>query len=213
MHVSADVPRFSGTQLHCLALDSLSARVASQRPRPDSSIEDELGVLIQYEAIQFDGRGGASRIPDTRGRTARRLAGRPVGPSRQRWPGRTGSDASAEHAIGWCVQPFIESSIPAYLMINGDPLGIVDFVIDFPIPLFGSPPYALDRLGHLLRTTAGTAASGYLAETGHPVLAVVSAAGTFVYWFAQPAVRVLRHSLAERVAAAVGTTLRPEDER
>jgi hypothetical protein len=38
-------------------------------------------------------------------------------------------------------------------------------------------------------------------------------AGAFLYWFGKPTAVVLRRSVAERVAAAVDTTFRPDDER
>jgi hypothetical protein len=90
---------------------------------------------------------------------------------------------------------------------------LLDALMDFRLPRFGSPPSGWDQFRTVLSRGTGLVATGVLASSGHPVLCLFSAAGTFILWMARPTAAVLRRSLAEHVAEAVGTTVEDDDFR
>lgn len=90
---------------------------------------------------------------------------------------------------------------------------LVEALSDFRTPVYGSPPHGFTSVSDLLGKGAQVAALGGLIHTGHPVLTVVSATGLGVYWFGRPHARIVRRSLADRLAKALGTTLQDDDLR
>lgn len=84
-------------------------------------------------------------------------------------------------------------------------------LLDFPLPVFGSPPHEFQRLQYILANSGAIAATGYLASTNHEAIAVIGAAGSALLWFAKPGLRVARRGFARRIAKAVGEDLTDDD--
>lgn len=88
-----------------------------------------------------------------------------------------------------------------------------DILNEFPVPKFGSPPGAFESLATLATQSPFVAAFGYAAWTDRPVIAVLAGTTAVVIWITKPSMNVLRRSMAERLAAKLGTTTSETDER
>jgi hypothetical protein len=87
----------------------------------------------------------------------------------------------------------------------------LNFVLDFRVPVYGSPPSTWRSLKDELGGPAlGVAAFGASAADGRPLLMVATGAGVFVIWFATPIARIVRESAAKRMAKRMHVQFRRE---
>lgn len=89
---------------------------------------------------------------------------------------------------------------------------VEDILADFPVPVFGSPPNAWQRVGQVLGSGSGVAFTGYTALDGQLMLAIIGGGVTLAFWFLTPHARVTRRWSAQKWADRLGVQLRPEDE-
>lgn len=114
----------------------------------------------------------------------------------------------------------IETMVSAFVFVGTRELGLAEdnrrlesVILNFPIYTFGSPPHTVSTLSQVVASVPTAAIVGTSAATGQLGLGVLSGAVATLIWFGKPAARVVRRSLAERVAERMGTTMRDEDER
>lgn len=90
-------------------------------------------------------------------------------------------------------------------------------ITEMPIPIFGSPPSAWEKLWDHLGTVSSrglpTAIAIASAADGHPVLAIFTGTSAIAIWFGTPAARIARRSFGRYVAKKVGEEFREADER
>lgn len=98
------------------------------------------------------------------------------------------------------------------LGMTGEEQGAVaQVLVGLPLPVFGSPPETWTTAANLLRTGPVVAVSGYAVANDEPLIAAISGASVYLLWLLRPAANVIRRSLAERVARALGTSVDPDD--
>lgn len=97
-------------------------------------------------------------------------------------------------------------------LLNAEYEMLVEALSEFPLPLFRSSPGGFTTIANVLKVP-GTGLVGYggFSPTQSPALAMVTPAGAFLLWIGQPTAKVVRRSIAERLAETFGVKLRPGD--
>lgn len=120
------------------------------------------------------------------------------------------SNSTANQALRALLASFISGATG---IVRMEQRRIVEELMErFPVPIFGSPPNAWTALTQLAGTGSCAAFAGYAAWSDQPVLAVIGGGTSLVMWFAKPSAKVVRRSMAERLALKLGTDFRSEDE-
>jgi hypothetical protein len=98
-----------------------------------------------------------------------------------------------------------------------DRLELTQAVLDFPLPVYGSPPSMWETLASKWMDRGTTPSilgfvGAHAMYNDRPVLAVITWAAAYVVYMLKPTASILRRSLAARTAEALKVDVRREDE-
>jgi hypothetical protein len=126
-------------------------------------------------------------------------------------PGFLPEDAEPVQALNGLLNFFVTTTTSVRKMAQV--AVIEDFLRDFPVPEFGSPPNTWATIGSMLARPGSFFAGLGVAEwTDQPLLIAAGGGAIALLWFYKPVIMAKRRSLGERAADRWGTELRPGDE-
>lgn len=85
-------------------------------------------------------------------------------------------------------------------------------ILNYPLPIFGSPPDSWTDAGrHWLSGAGGIAAVGIPAASDRPLMAIATGGALFVLWFAKPHAKLVRRYSADRLARKLAIRVEQDD--